>query len=250
MADVEPTGHSVKLETLDFEGPLDLLVYLVKKNEVDIYDIPIALITEQFLEYVEAMTREKLESAGEFLLMAATLMRIKAQMLLPQPDLDDEEIDDPRRELVLKIIEYQQFKEIAEHLRDHESSRRLLFSRGYREWLAEDEALAEEEPANRATLGDLLRAFADVMEQAARDRVHYLEPLAITIEEKVDFIRDRLRRGGRSSFRELFVVGEPRSHWIVTFVALLEMAREGEIRLRQAERFGDINVFVGKGFKK
>lgn len=250
MADVEPTGHSVKLETLDFEGPLDLLVYLVKKNEIDIYDIPIALITEQFLEYVEAMTREKLESAGEFLLMAATLMRIKAQMLLPQPDLDDEEIDDPRRELVLKIIEYQQFKEIAEHLRDHESSRRLLFSRGYREWLAEDESRAEEEPANRATLGDLLRAFAGVMEQAARDRVHYLEPLAITIEEKVEFIRDRLRRGGRSSFRELFVVGEPRSHWIVTFVALLEMAREGEIRLRQADRFGDINVFVGKGFKK
>jgi segregation and condensation protein A len=227
MADVESTGHSVKLETLDFEGPLDLLVYLVKKNEVDIYDIPIALITEQFLEYVEAMTREKLESAGEFLLMAATLMRIKAQMLLPQPDLDDEELEDPRRELVLKIIEYQQFKEIAEHLRDHESSRRLLFSRGYREWLAEDEA-----------------------EQAARDRVHHLEPLAVTIEEKVDFIRGRLRQDGRSSFRELFVVGEPRSHWIVTFVALLEMAREGEIRLRQAERFGDINVFVGEGFKK
>jgi segregation and condensation protein A len=250
MADVESTGHSVKLETLDFEGPLDLLVYLVKKNEVDIYDIPIALITEQFLEYVEAMTREKLESAGEFLLMAATLMRIKAQMLLPQPDLDDEELEDPRRELVLKIIEYQQFKEIAEHLRDHESSRRLLFSRGYREWLAEDEARPEEEPANRATLGDLLRAFADVMEQAARDRVHHLEPLAVTIEEKVDFIRGRLRRDGRSSFRELFVVGEPRSHWIVTFVALLEMAREGEIRLRQAERFGDINVFVGEEFKK
>ena len=250
MADVESTGHSVKLETLDFEGPLDLLVYLVKKNEVDIYDIPIALITEQFLEYVEAMTREKLESAGEFLLMAATLMRIKAQMLLPQPDLDDEELEDPRRELVLKIIEYQQFKEIAEHLRDHESSRRLLFSRGYREWLAEDETRAEEEPANRATLGDLLRAFADVMEQAARDRVHHLEPLAVTIEEKVDFIRGRLREDGRSSFRELFVVGEPRSHWIVTFVALLEMAREGEIRLRQAERFGDINVFVGEGFEK
>jgi segregation and condensation protein A len=151
---------------------------------------------------------------------------------------------------VLKIIEYQQFKEIAEHLRDHESSRRLLFSRGYREWLAEDEARTEEEPANRATLGDLLRAFADVMEQAARDRVHHMEPLAVTIEEKVDFIRGRLRRDGRSSFRELFVVGEPRSHWIVTFVALLEMAREGEIRLRQAERFGDINVFVGEGFKK
>jgi segregation and condensation protein A len=100
------------------------------------------------------------------------------------------------------------------------------------------------------TLGDLLRAFADVMEQAARDRVHHLEPLAVTIEEKVDFIRGRLRRDGRSSFRELFVVGEPRSHWIVTFVALLEMAREGEIRLRQAERFGDINVFVGEEFKK
>ena len=244
MEGVERTDHSVRLESLDFEGPLDLLVYLVKKNEIDIYDIPIALVTEQFLRYVEAMSREQLESAGEFIVMAATLMRIKARMLLPRPPLDDEEMDDPRRELVLKIIEYQQFKEIADHLRDHESSRRLVFPRGYHEAIEDDEGSEGELPEDRATLGDLLRAFAEVMEQAERDRVHRLEPVPVTIEEKVQFVRERLAADGQTSFRELFVPGEPRAYWIVTFVALLEMAREGEIRIRQIDRFGEIHVFA------
>ena len=244
MERVQPNDHRVKVESLDFEGPLDLLLYLVKKNEIDIYDIPIALITEQFLEYVNAMRREQLESAGEFILMAATLMRIKARMLLPRPELDDDEFEDPRRELVLKIIEYQQFKEIAEHLRERESASRLVFSRGYQEWIEADRVAAEEEPENRASLSDLLRAFAVVMAQAARDRVHHLEPISVSIEEKVDFIRRCLRKDGQTSFRELFVPGEPRSHWIVTFVALLEMTREGEIRIRQIDRFGEIHVFA------
>ena len=126
-----------------FRGTLDLLVYLVQKNEVDIWDIPIALITEQFLAYIQGMTAERLESAGESSLMAATLLRIKSQMLLPRPRLDDEEeLEDPRRELVLKILEYQQFREIAEQLRERESAGRLVFPRGMQEWDAEilDEA--------------------------------------------------------------------------------------------------------------
>lgn len=247
MERVETNDHSVKVESLDFEGPLDLLVYLVKQNEVDIYDIPIAMITEQFLAYVEAMQREQLESAGEFVLMAATLMRIKARMLLPRPEIDDEEMEDPRRELVLKIIEYQQFKEIAEHLREHESSSRLVFPRGYQEWLEADRRRTDEDPEKRASLGDLLTAFAEVMAAAERELVHRLEPVAVSIEDKVRFIRERLRTTGQTSFRELFVPGEPRSHWIVTFVALLEMARESEIRIRQVERFGEIHVFAREG---
>lgn len=247
MERVETNDHRVKVEALDFEGPLDLLVYLVKKNEIDIYDIPIALITEQFLAYVEAMQREQLESAGEFVLMAATLMRIKARMLLPRPELDDEEMEDPRRELVLKIIEYQQFKEIAEHLRQHETANRLVFPRGYQEWIEADRRRSPEDPEKRASLGDLLSAFAEVMAAAERDLVHHLEPVSVSIEDKVSFIRGRLRESGQSSFRELFVAGEPRSHWIVTFVALLEMTREGEIRIRQIERFGEIHVFSRDG---
>ncbi len=251
MAGGSPANHSVRIESLDFEGPLDLLVYLVQKNEVDIWDIPIALITEQFLAYLDAMSPERLESAGEFLLMAATLLRIKSRMLLPRPvDEDDEEIEDPRRELVLKIIEYQQFKEIAEHLRRHEREQGGVFARGT-EWV--DEWLAESDPAGavpafdpderRAGLSDLIRAFAVVMREAERDRVHRLEPLAITIEDKVRFVRQQLMRQGHLTFRELFVSGEPRAYWIVTFVALLEMAREGEIRLRQGDVFGEIHVY-------
>lgn len=251
MADIGQNGHSVRLEALDFEGPLDLLVYLVQKNEVDIYDIPIALITEQFLEYVESMTPERLEEAGDFLLMAATLLRIKAQMLLPRPEIDEEDLEDPRRELVLKIIEYQQFREIAEHLREHESAHRLVFPRGFQQWIAEDErdqGIREEgrdgDPEKRASLGDLLRAFSAVMRQAERDRVHRLEPLPITIEDKVQFIRRRLLEDGRATFRDLFVPGESRGYWIVTFIALLEMTREGEVHLRQGETFGEIHVYA------
>ena len=243
--------HSVRIEALDFEGPLDLLVYLVQKNEVDIWDIPIAMITQQFLAYLDAMSPERLESAGDFLLMAATLLRIKARMLLPRPASDDDEaIEDPRRELVLKIIEYQQFKEIADHLRQHEADQRRIFARGT-EWVdawlaegAEDAPPALEPDERRATLADLLRAFAAVMREAERERVHRLEPLSITIEDKVRFVRQRLRRGGHLTFRDLFVLTEPRSYWIVTFVALLEMAREGEIRLRQGDAFGEIHVFA------
>lgn len=238
----------MRVEALDFEGPLDLLVYLVQKNEVDVYDIPIALITAQFLEYLESMGPDRLEGAGDFLLMAATLLRIKARMLLPRPEpTDDEDIEDPRRELVTMILEYQQFREIADQLKDREAAQSAVYGRvDPAAELAELGAGDPAEEGHRATLGDLLKAFAAVMEEAARDRVHRLEPVGVTIEEKVRFIRSRLRREGRTSFRELFVAGEPRSHWIVTFVALLEMAREGEIRLRQGDRFAEIHVYAGE----
>lgn len=253
MAADEQASHSVKIETLDFEGPLDLLVYLVKKNEIDIYDIPIAEVTDQFLGYLDSLEQEKLEAAGEFLIMAATLLRIKAQMLLPRPDLgDDDDIEDPRRELVLKIIEYQQFKEIADHLRDQETSRQQEYSKGYREWIEQDESLPDQDddPETRVSLTDLLRAFALIMEEAARDRRHHVEPLSVTIEEKVNFVRKHLREKGQATFKELFVAGEPRGYWIVTFVALLEMAREGEIRLRQGDTFGEIHVYHNEDTEK
>ncbi len=248
MADEARPGHSVKIESLDFEGPLDLLVYLVQKNEVDIWDIPIALITEQFLAYLQGMTAERLEAAGEFLLMAATLLRIKSQMLLPRPEPeDDEEVEDPRRELVLRILEYQQFREIADQLRDREAAGRLVYPRGLQD--RDDELEGEAgpdlpEPEDRVSLSDLLRAFSRMIEEARRDRVHRLEPVGVTIEEKVSFVRARLERDGQTSFRDLFVPGEPRAHWIVTFVALLEMVREGEVRLRQGEKFGEIHVYA------
>lgn len=249
MADeAEDRDTRVRVESLAFEGPLDLLVHLVQKHEVDIWDIPIAEITAQFLAYLEAMSPERLENAGEFLLMASTLLRIKARMLLPNPDPDDDELEDPRRELVLKILEYQQFKEIADHLRDHEGDARRTFPKGIPEWvgLEIDVEPGDPDTEHRASLRDLLEAFADLMRQAERERVHRLEPIRVSIEEKADLIRSRLRSRGRTTFRDLFVEGEPRAHWIVTFVALLELAREGEVRLRQSESFGEIHVYAGE----
>ncbi|HJU86951.1 MAG TPA: segregation/condensation protein A, partial [Gemmatimonadota bacterium] len=156
-------------------------------------------------------------------------------------------VEDPRRELVLKILEYQQFREIADQLRDRESAGRLVFPRGLQEWSDDLEIESGRdlpEPEERVSLSDLLRSFTRLIEEAQRDRVHRLEPLGVTIEEKVNFVRERLAREGQTSFRDLFVPGEPRSHWIVTFVALLEMVREGEVRLRQGERFGEIHVYA------
>jgi segregation and condensation protein A len=122
----------------------------------------------------------------------------------------------------------------------------MVFPRGLQDWsddLEVESGHGLPEPEERVSLSDLLRSFTRLIEEAQRDRVHRLEPLGVTIEEKVNFVRERLRRDGQTSFRDLFVPGEPRSHWIVTFVALLEMVREGEVRLRQGERFGEIRVY-------
>jgi segregation and condensation protein A len=152
-------------------------------------------------------------------------------MLLPRPQLDEEEeVEDPRRELVLKILEYQQFREIAEQLRDHESAGRLVFARGLQEWEGEpsgEPRRAELETEDRVSLSDLLRSFTRLMEEARRDRVHRLEPVSVTIEEKVQFVRERLSSAGQTSFRDLFV-------------------REGEVRLRQGETFGEIHVYAAQ----
>lgn len=249
-AESAPTGAGatcgVRLEEVDFEGPLELLLHLIRKNEIDVYDIPVALVTEQFLAYLDRMTAEKLEAAGDFLLMAATLMRIKARMLLPSPaEADEDDLEDPRRELVARLLEYQQFKEIAAQLREHEAEALKSRVRGAR--LALDEAGDAIRPRElEVSLNDLLRAFAAALAARRVDPVHQVEPVRVTIEEKTRFVREILAARGGVRFGELFPPDAPRIELVVTFIALLEMVRSRELRLRQARPFDEIEVVPGR----
>jgi segregation and condensation protein A len=224
--------YKVKLDK--FEGPLDLLLYLIKKQEVNIYDIPIARITEQYLEYIHMLEFLNLELAGEFLLMAATLMRIKARMLLPRHDDEEEDEDDPRRELVQQLLEYQKFKAAATQLEAMEYQRKMLYTRPEGE-IDHDQTEIE----YSCTLFDLISAFKVVLERA---RVRYLEVQAeeTSIEERIEFLKGRIREKAVIAFEDLFEDGVTAGDLIATFLALLEILRLGIVRVRQTKPFGKI----------
>jgi segregation and condensation protein A len=224
--------YKVKLER--FEGPLDLLLFLIKKEEINIYDIPIAQITRQYLEYIGMMELLNLELAGEFLVMAATLMRIKARTLLPRSTEEGEEEDDPRLELVQQLVEYQKFKQAAGSLEAMEYQRRLLFPRPEG---GDGGDVVEVECA--CGLFDLIAAFRKVLEKA---EVRCLEVKAeeISIEEKIEFLKCKIEEAEVLAFADLFEAGAPRSHLVVTFLALLEILRQGLATVKQTKAFGEI----------
>jgi segregation and condensation protein A len=229
-------GYEVKLER--FEGPLDLLLHLISRDEIDIYDIPIAHITRQYLEYIDIMRMLDLEVAGEFLVMAATLMRIKAKMLLPvPPSLEEDEVD-PRDELVQRLLEYRQFKEAAGTLKDREEQRRLLYERGR---VPGDEE-AGPLPLAPATLFHLLDALNRVLARLPARTVLELEGEAYDIEEKIAGIHRRVLVAGRLSFETLLAECRSRLEMIVTFLALLELLKLNRLVAVQAANFGDIEL--------
>lgn len=236
--EVKGTGYRVVLES--FTGPLDLLLYLIKRDEVDIYDIPIARVTEQYLEHVRLMQALDLEVAGEFLVMAATLMRIKAKMLLPRPEVEgEEEEEDPREELVRRLLEYRRFKNAAERLKERAEERLHRVGRGRLD-LEEPE---EEEPGELeipVDLVGLLRTFAQLIERAPRMEPYEVILDEFTLEEKVERIESVLVRDGEVEFTDLFEGGASRAEVIVTFIAMLELLRLQRIRLRQSAIFGRI----------
>ena len=231
-------AYRIKLN--NFEGPLDLLLFLIKKNEVDIYDIPIAEITAQYLEYVEIIKLLDLESAGEFILLAATLIRIKAKMLLPRPQTDEEEeIIDPRLELVSRLLEYKRFKDLAVKFSDLEDKQSEAFSRGYYE---------EIEPGleggidldEDVTLFSLISAFKQVLDRIPRETFHHVEIIQTSLEEQIDYILNRLVKGKQITFFELVSHIRDRIIIVVTFMALLELIKRGELITRQSKAFGEI----------
>ena len=233
-------NYPVRLD--NFEGPLDLLLHLIKKHELDIYDIPIAIITKQYLDYVNLMQELDLDIAGEFLVMAATLIHIKSRMLLPRPDPRQEDPDeDPREALVRRLLEHQKFKAAAELLHEKETLRSA-------QWTRPDERVADvtgeqEEPEIEVDLFSLMAAFRQVLGRAKQRPTVPLPAEQIPIETRIEQLLARLSETEACGFEDLFADVQSKSGMIVTFLALLEMIRLKLVRVFQGGAFGDIRVY-------
>lgn len=234
---------AVKLEI--FEGPLDLLLHLIRKNEVDIYDIPVALITKQYLEYLDLMHDLSISVAGEFLVMASTLTHIKSRMLLPSYDASqDEESEDPRTDLVERLKEHMRIKAAAGQLEERPWLGRDVFSRG----LGRDEverALVDQEEVIQVGVFELIEAFRQLMTRRNQQMVLALPSERVTLEERMGQILERLRLHQTLTFDECFADDRSRDQLVVTFLSLLELARLGLIKVYQ-ER---LEVVSGGGVK-
>ncbi len=229
--------YKIKLEI--FEGPLDLLLYLIKKEELDIYDIPITRITEQYLEYLNLMELLDLEVAGDFLVVAATLMQIKSKMLLPlDPEGVETEELDPRAELVRRLLEYKAFKEASERLRGFETDRSGIFSR----FGVETETNGGDSPFFEISLFELIAAFSRVLKSLPKDTFHPIIKDEFTVAEKVSEIIERLKKETKIYFSRLFKSAKHKQEVITIFLALLELIKQKQVLIRQDDHFGEIEI--------
>src|SRR3989338_3114535 len=230
-------SYRVKLEI--FEGPLDLLLYLIKKEELNIHDIPITKITEQYLEYLNLMELLDLEVAGEFLVMAATLMQIKSKMLLPpDPESQEAEEQDPRAELVRRLLEYKSFKEAADRLRGFEAKRSNIFTR----FGAVPELDGGDSPFVEVSLFDLISAFSKILKDLPKDAFHEIIKDEFTVAEKVHEIFHRLLKEPVVKFSALFKAAKNKFEVISIFLAILELIRLKEVAISQPGHFGEIEI--------
>ena len=250
----EPAGPPAGLESIlpedaprirlpEFEGPLDLLLYLIKKNEVDIHDIPIAPITRQYMEYLDLMKELNLDVAGEFMVMAATLIHIKSKMLVPVNPTEaegEEDTEDPRDELVRRLLEFQRYKEAAGLLHQKREIRAAT-------WIRPDTALPAFDEAGEemleAGLYDLIGAFKELLERRKTLLAHEVEHEGKSVEERMEELLDMLREGQSLEFLELFASEETKAGMILTFLALLELIRLKRIKVYQRGLFGPIRIF-------
>jgi segregation and condensation protein A len=241
-AEFESQLDDIKIRLQSFEGPLDLLVHLIKKHQVNVYDIPIALVTEQYLEYLDLMQELNLDVASEFLVMAATLIHIKSRMLLPRPDptlLEDDQ-EDPRDALVQRLLEHQKFKAAAELLHERETLRSAQWTRPD----ARVEALVGDyEPELEVDLFGLLSAFRLVLERARERPPLPLPPEQVSIETRIEQLLERLSETDAIGFDDLFLDVATRGDLIVTFLAILEMIRLKLVRVFQAGSLGPIRIY-------
>ncbi|HUO95804.1 MAG TPA: segregation/condensation protein A [Steroidobacteraceae bacterium] len=232
---IPPQALKVFLEA--FEGPLDLLLYLIRRQNLDVLDIPIAEITRQYLEYIDLMRELELELAGEYLLMAAMLAEIKSRMLLPRPSAASGEEEDPRAELVRRLQEYERFKRAAEDIdrlprleRDVHVAHAELVERHVQPLMPD------------VTLKEMLLAFKDVIQRAAMFAHHHVQRERLSVRQRMSEILERLQGGELVDFAKLFHVEEGRMGVTVTFVALLELLREGLLDIVQAETYAPLHV--------
>lgn len=235
--------YKVNLEV--FEGPLDLLLYLIRKDELDIYDIPIERVASQYAEYLGLMEMLDLNIAGEFIVMAATLALIKSRMLLPvevQPndDSDEEEGVDPRWDLVRQLVEYKRFKDAASRLQEREFLQQNVFGLGGEAVVGEGEGAPDDRPLGDVGLFDLIAAFNEVLANAPVEPIGEIEPIPWTVPDKIDMILRLTRRSESVAFSSLFHRHSPRGEIIVTFLALLELLRLRQVMVYQSSAFSEI----------
>jgi len=237
--------YKVKLEV--FEGPLDLLLYLIKKEELEIHNIPMEKITTQYIQYIELMKMLDLNIAGEFLVMAATLMMIKSRMLLPvedRPEMEEEE-EDPRWDLVRQLVEYKKFKDVAMHLESLELRREDIFGRDGAEAVlggqSPDVALHD------VGLFDLISAFSEALKKVKNEELREIFAERFTVAEKIEALADRLRREGKFSVSRMFEGMRSRHEIACTFLALLELIRLNQARAVQKETYGEILIEAAEG---
>ncbi len=237
-------SYKIKLEI--FEGPLDLLLYLVKKDHLNIYDIPIAEVTEQYLKYMDIMRLLNLNIAGEFLVMAATLMQIKSKMLLPiqEPQETAEAEEDPRQELVKRLLEYEKFKEIAQTLREKEAVQQDVFKRP--KSLEPEIPQDNQEVYFEASLFDLITAFSTALEGIPKEIFYEVIKDEFTVENKVHDILHMLLVSSSLGLLELFGKAKNKIEVVVTFLAILELIKMKEVIARQKGLFQEIEIIRNK----
>jgi len=232
--------YTVKLK--DFEGPLDLLLFFIKRDELDIYNIPIAKITKEFFDYLHYMRELDLEIAGDFLVMAAELMQIKVKTLLP-PEPGQEEEEDPRANLVKRLIEYKRFKEMSEELSTRQSEQMKIAYRGYHE---SDPHIMETEEDERSlsdvSLFDLIASFQYAIARMPKKFIHEIVRINVTIDEQIEFILDFFSRRSEATFADLVEGMSDKIRVVVTFIALLEVIRSRKLIVRQAEPFKELSI--------
>ncbi len=245
----EATDHVLRLHLDAFQGPVEVLLYLIKAQEIDIFDIPIAKITEQYLKFMDLIDEKQLDVVGDYLVMAATLIQIKAKMLIPaEVDVDEEEVEeeDPRLELVEKLIQYRMYKDAAARLAGLEDERANWYTRNVKP--EADLLYAPDDEADflEVSLFDVAQAFKGVMRFLHEDRPHTIELEGSSVDEKIETIQTLLDMQPSVGWGDLFRMARNRAEAICYFLAILELCRMDEISLHQHAAFGEIRLFKKK----
>jgi len=239
---IQSARPGIRFQLKDFEGPLDLLLFLISENELDIWDIPIVAITRQYQEWMNEIGEVDLDTAGDYILMSATLLQIKARLLLPQDGAEDVEAEDPRRGLALRLLDYQRLRELSRALGELERRGRDLWPR---RWPALDAvAPGERDDSLRAvTLFDLARCYAELVARPARPRHHEVELFPFTVEDQVRRIRDEMGRVRLLPLSRLAADPGDRPLQVINLLALLDLMRQQEVAARQRGTGADIWLF-------
>jgi len=242
MNEEQPVAdYAIKLDI--FEGPLDLLLYLIKKNEIDIYNIPVSLIVEQYLQYLKMIKSLNLDLAGEYLVMASTLIHIKSRMLLPEPEEPEEEEEDPRAELVRQLLEYKAFKEAAENLSQRPILERDVFTRAAFSPEEIEKAPPDEDELIEVSIFELIEAFHKLVSRIDKKELMEIDLEKLSVTDIINEIMDKLFIEKNLTFDELLGEIKSRRRIVYTFLALLELIKLRMIKAYQASAFGVIRIF-------